>query len=447
LRILALLLSGLLLAAAALAPGVPRLEPAAAAWVALALVLELGAPRLGPFGFFSLAGAAYLALALAPGGGPKLAVVTVGIVLSLRTVAQGHVQLPARLAELACDLLPASAGLAAVAWVPGPARGLVAAALYTVVALATVPRMARVLPRDQLLDWYPLNYAILPLRGATGAAGWALATMPPVAGLVLLPVFWGCQQIARNLSVRLQAQDSQVYQAQLARSKAALDRVNVTVTRTQQELETTQSERNLQEEFTRHLARSPDIASTLDLILRTAARVIPYRTVAIFLAENRELTPVRYATPQPDKLEAATLLKIRDPLIDECWGQRAVLLSTPHLRRGNRLFDEDSAVALPLQNEGVLYVGREGEEPYSELELQRISQVASLAALAPAGGTKRVAVTSSSSRGRRLSLTASARACRAAGSGSEARMRLTVHWRMCPVYRMQPKSCATVLTI
>lgn len=381
-RGLALVLSALLLAAAVMAPGVPKLDPSVLAWVVLALVLELGAPRVGPFGHFSLAGAAYLALGLASGGGPKLAAVAVVVILGLRS-ALSQQKMPVRLAELACDLLPAAGALAAAAWVSGPARALVAAVAYVVLAVTTLPRMARVLPRDQLLDWYALNYALLPLRGAAGAAGWALSTVTPLAGLALLPVFWGCQQVARNLSVRLQAQDSQVFQAQLVRSRQALDRVNVAVTQTQQELESAQSERNLQEEFTHHLARSPDIASTLDLILRTAARVVPYRSVAIFLAENRELTPVRYATPHPEKLEAAALLRTREPLVDECWGQRAIMQSTPHLRRHQRLFEgENSAVALPLQNEGVLYLGREGEGPFSEQELQQISQVASLAALA-----------------------------------------------------------------
>ncbi len=127
-------------------------------------------------------------------------------------------------------------------------------------------------------------------------------------------------------------------------------------------------------QWTSRLLEAPEPSQ---VILEIALAQQPCQTVALFLADRGQLVPVAARTPFRQRLT----LDLPEPIVLEAY-QRGQPLHRVQLS-GERLFpDEAPAIALPLGEVGVLYMGRPREEDFSPEVLERLSRLAPLAARA-----------------------------------------------------------------
>ncbi|MCW5869311.1 MAG: GHKL domain-containing protein [Candidatus Eremiobacteraeota bacterium] len=115
-------------------------------------------------------------------------------------------------------------------------------------------------------------------------------------------------------------------------------------------------------------------ASVLDAVLQVLATVCPSRSRVIFLLQEGRLMPARYHSPLQERLAAYALLNQVEPVVEQAWLSQAVL-PFPPLPGGARFFQgEPAGAALWIEQEGVLYVGR--EKGLREDELRALEWIA-----------------------------------------------------------------------
>ncbi len=120
--------------------------------------------------------------------------------------------------------------------------------------------------------------------------------------------------------------------------------------------------------------------AVLDAVLQVVAAVCPARSRVLFLLHEGRLVPARYHSPQQERLAAYALLNQNEPVVEECWHSQSTQVFPP-LPGGARLFvGETVGAALLIEQEGVLYVGR--DKALSEEELRALEWIAPRAAAA-----------------------------------------------------------------
>lgn len=141
--------------------------------------------------------------------------------------------------------------------------------------------------------------------------------------------------------------------------------------------------RHLVKDFTQRLAGREDLATTLALILDEAAQIVAHQSLALILDREGVLEVAASRGTARADLEAAVLARVEEPVVEAAWRKRATLRSTDAHRRGRRLFEgEAAAVAVYLQDQGVLYAGRREADDFTEYELNRLAVLAGQAGLA-----------------------------------------------------------------
>ncbi len=362
----------------------PALQPglAVALLAALGLGLQLASVPLPGFGYFNSAFAPLMALALLPGAGPGLAAaVLLGGVL-LRSLLYFSTHRPRRtVCESLADLVPASAALAVVALAGEDTLKSAALGLSVYIPLALLlPGM--LLRESGVVESVPW----LQHRKLTGLHAVSVGLLGPVLtyltqanpwfGLWLLPVLIEMHQTARIDLVRLELLDREQLQSRERESQVQLVHTRVELGETSRALDMETQERRLLQQLTCSLADSPDLESLLGVIVRTTVRLVPCQSVAVFVADGERLVPAAHLSPFAERLEAEALARLGEPLVEQCWRSSSVAVGA-----GQNLFPgEKSAVALPMQREAVLYVGRPARDEFVGLERQY------LLAIAGAGG-------------------------------------------------------------
>ncbi len=376
--VLALGLSGLvLLRANAPQPGLALLLLSV-----LGLGLQLAAISLPGFGFFSASFAPCFALGLSGQPGVAVALMLAGVLLrSLLHLSQHSPQRTA--CEALAELLPALAALAAVSLVPSGALNQAAAGLMLYLPLALkLPELllADSGVSDERMAVWTRHRELTGLQilsvGLMGPALAYLVQLSPWFGLWLFPVLAGLHQAARIDLLRLELVDRQALQRREEKSRHALAATREELGETARALDMETQERRLLQQLTCALADSPDLKSLLQVIVSTTVKLVPCQSVAVFLADQDRLLPAAHASPFGQKLEGELILREGEPIVEECWSTGQVTLGS-----GRRLFaGEPTAVALPMQREAVLYVGRARQSEFAPLERQY------LLAIAGAGG-------------------------------------------------------------
>lgn len=350
-----------------------------------ALLLELRAVPMPGLGLFSAAGACYVAAALVCG--PLAAAGMALCALAARGVLLGHWR------QMPADLLPALA--AAGAGLVAGARPLetLAAVLpsataiaYGSAAIVAHRLLVRDLTREERLEWLGVAPSVALLQAAVGLAGAGLGVAvanTPWAALWLVPLLWASHLAAANAAHRAHGLQVETAREKIAYEVRRLDRDRGFVEVARRQMLDAIDERQTLEAFTRRLSASADMRETLELILDEASASVPFRSLALFLRDGQgNLSPAIYRSPDRERLESAALLRAEEPVVEVAWRKRATTRSSAEMRPKQRLFpDEASAVAVFLQGEGVLYVGRLEEEAYSDEALHRLTVLAGQASL------------------------------------------------------------------
>ena len=355
-------------------------------WVFLALLavgLELRASGLPHFGFLSGAHSIYLAAILLPAMGPipasHLVLLGVGLRAAFRSAAKGGTA-----AEALSDIVPVLAAAAGVALCPSDLPvlilGLVAVTLY----LPAWYGATRLLISDAEVDfsaWYTMTEALGLHRIALAGLGPILALCMAAdlwAGFWIVLVLPGFQKAVENTLQRLDLDHRIRLMHQEEEMRQELARAEVHQRQLYQDLQRQLEEKALIEELTRAFASSPKLDEVLDASIAMVKRLVDCRSVVFFFPDQESVVrPRRWDSPDSQRLSDHALLDLSEPLVERCWTEtKLVLTSKEPAGRPRLLENENSGAAFPLHGQGVLYVGRSSGERFRREQLLNLALVA-----------------------------------------------------------------------
>lgn len=315
------------------------MDPLSQVLAAGMLFFEMTSVRLPVLGLFS-AGAA-CSLALAMHAGATLGAGVGGAVLLLRTAVKGQPR------SLPLDLIPLLAACLVARW------PLAAACVYLAVQAGLIRHMA---PTPA---WLRLQTVVAEMRLLVVLAALGLAQLPPDQPLLALPglALWATHRAVAYSIFRLHSKDADEALDSVDQLERDMEKLRLQANSARRRLRISANDHHLIEEMSAHLTGAPDSTRALDVVLEAAASLSNYSSVAIF----HEGEALRYRGPHASRLEDAPLLQLREPLVESAAAQRSVQILRSE--GPNRIFQgEAAAVAVPLGEKGVLYVGRPGPD-------------------------------------------------------------------------------------
>jgi len=303
------------------------------------LFFEMTSVPLPLLGLFS-AGAAW-GLALAIHGGGLLGAGVGVAVLLLRTAVKGQAR------SLPLDLIPLLAACLVARWplaVPCVYLGLQA---WLVRRLAPSPA------------WLRLQNVVTEMRVLVVLAALGLALLPPDQPLLALLglALWATHRAVAYSIFRLHSKGADEALESVDQLERDKEKLRLQANSARRRLKMTSNDQRLLEEMSAHLTGAPDSTQALDVVLEVVMSLGEYTSAAIFQGSE----PLRYRGPHASRLEDAPLLQLREPLVEAAALQRTVQILQGE--EANRIFQgERAAIAVPLGEKGVLYVGRPGPE-------------------------------------------------------------------------------------
>ncbi|MCA9794572.1 MAG: GAF domain-containing protein [Candidatus Eremiobacteraeota bacterium] len=356
--------------------------------VALALTLEFTAVRTPCFGFLSSAFAAYLATGLTQGAAAAAALVLVGV--GGRALGRGGPGAGAILRESVADIFPALAALGMVALMASNSldvwAGLGGGLIY-LGATRVVPTLLAF--EDEEFDLKELAaYGPVRLELSLGAVvtGVALALFLGrglVEFLWTLPLFSVFHFVAAQALQVRETRRMAVIEREQKQDKRKLEQVKARLEENQDALAHKVEERVLMEELSHLFARSLEVQSVLNTTVEMVRRTLGCQTVAIFLDHGQGPIPVCYHSPHGDRLRDYSLLKLGEPVVEECHRRGLIIEArAEHLSRPRLLEGEAWAVALPIYQQGVLYLGDRRPVQVSKQQRHLLAIIADQASVA-----------------------------------------------------------------
>lgn len=336
------------------------------ALLALGALLELTAVRLPGAGFASLGVAAYTGAFLWCGWGP--AVVLAGVTLALRTLARGGAKLWIRLYEFLGDSLVVLPSLA-LAGRGGPGPGLV---VYCFLSVYLGARMDPAHREDAA--WARL---VVVRAGAIGlaVAAWAL---PGTQAVALIPALFSLHLALLYLSSRGPMTEEAELNLELSLHKEELARSRAELNQARRALSEDQL---LMAEMSKAIASTRDVSGALEQVLEVTARLVPARSLVIWLNQDDHLMAAAYRSPDGERLSGSALTGYVEPAVVVAWkNQRPTILT----RVENH--PEPVQAAYPIAGFGVLYAGQ--SEPFTGPEQGHLALVAEHSALALAAARR-----------------------------------------------------------
>ncbi|MBI3924168.1 MAG: GAF domain-containing protein [Armatimonadetes bacterium] len=359
-----------------------------------ALAFEATAVPLRGFGSYSAAPACYLGLALLPEAGPATAALVLaagGLVGLFRGTASAWT---GKLLEVLAWVFPVVAAVAVVkatlglelASIPRLAPSLAGAAAFGFGAMTVPSVLLGALGDEQGKTWGRLRESLLPFLFGAAAAGPLLAAAPGLA-VLLVPLLWASHRAAAALRELDQARQQQMQQAELERKlNQQLQRLTATAEaqqRSSRELEVQAEAFLLFERLVKSLTDNPATGEVVQGLIQLVRQRVPCSSVVLFLKENGRLGPIASITPHARRLESAALAELQEPVVE-----RAARSGMPEVARasdvdGPRIFEgEPTAVALPMKRKGILYVGYDQAQPFSDEQVRMLSVLATHGLLA-----------------------------------------------------------------
>ena len=128
------------------------------------------------------------------------------------------------------------------------------------------------------------------------------------------------------------------------------------------------SSRELLGQLADMMPHSPSVKDVLQRVLWLARQLDWSDSAVIFLCNKQgKLCPEVFRTPYRDRLIRASGLGVREPAVLRALEERRAVKPTDQEREASQNFaEENQAVAVPIHDYGVLYMGRRSEEAFSE---------------------------------------------------------------------------------
>jgi hypothetical protein len=122
-------------------------------------------------------------------------------------------------------------------------------------------------------------------------------------------------------------------------------------------------------------------------LTRVTSDVVEYRSVVLFKVDAEgKLDPAFQSSP--DRLTARDLAGKREPLVAKAWLHDRAYRGTASAVGQRMLAAESQLVAVPLKPAGVLYFGRDDDQPFSKAEASKLFFVVRRARAGPAAGRR-----------------------------------------------------------
>jgi signal transduction histidine kinase len=347
------------------------------------LLLERGAVTLDGEFRFTPAAPFYLAAGMLPTVGAA----ALGLLLIVETATRRWSNFLAGMeAQLPIGSALAVMGLAAKLapagwWLPA----LFGPTVFCLVTLWLEKGSRWRLSAKERIYWLRARMQIRPLQLTLALSSLAVAALTHQGAgleLILVPLLASCAIAAENVVLKARtASTDQVLHALADARGQQREAVK--------KLAEAQTEKQLMEGFSAHLARSPGLQATSQALVATVHQLVKADDAVVFLSPNPEAREVpepfyyRVAEEHQDRLQGLALTALREELVDACWQHQAPQTAKDLAPSPGRLFKSNAvAAALPLSRLGVLYIGRQEHEPFSKAELQRLSWLAEKARLA-----------------------------------------------------------------
>ncbi len=267
-------------------------------------------------------------------------------------------------------------------WLAPPLLGA-PAFFFCTLALERASR-AQLSPKERV-HWLRARVQIRPLYFVLAVSAWAVAALSlqqPWLPLVLLPVLGSTGVAAENVILKARAASTDQVLHALADARGQKRQAV-------KKLAQAQTEKQLMEGFSAHLARAPGLQSTSQALVATVDQFVEADDVVIFLSPdlNKDAFPdpffYRADHEHQARLQGIAFTHLIEPVVVECWKTRSVKYFQDTHPSGERLFRNNLvAVAMPLANLGVLYAGRREATPFEVGEIQRLKWLSDKARLA-----------------------------------------------------------------
>lgn len=350
------------------------------ALLGLAALGELLSPRIGPFGFFSCSAGLFLVAALKAPGAAALALLAALLVRSLVRPGASAAQ---RVLECLADAIP----LVVLLLVCSATQGLGLAQLacsagaFFFVWWFTPGLFQAALDPGIFLHWSRCRQQLLLACAAQVWCALWIASEPESWPLVL-PVLLALADSARRVSVQVKAMLEEGLrgkaEAQLSASRRDLSRSKASQEAEGGKLEVQMDSYRLIERMLSSLRSSPTLKSVALAVLEQVRTRVPSNSVALFLESNGGLRIVASISADQDRVDSMSIMGFRETLVERAWQRgRIETLEAHELRDPSRIFRSDlSAVAAPISNRGVIYVGSQQEYQLSDQEQQYLESLA-----------------------------------------------------------------------
>lgn len=209
-----------------------------------------------------------------------------------------------------------------------------------------------------------------------------LGPVTPWGALAAIPLLYLLGQGAENASHRTYALQATLALEQEQASRRELGQLREHVEQQQTFLAQESRQRQMVERLAEQLARGPSFQATQKAVVDTLRQLVVADSVVLFLHRRAgPLEPSLWHSPRHFDLEQAALTGLREPLVELCWERAQLVQRQGPGELSSELFPhEDQALALPVHEVGVIYLGR-ATAPWEREEVQLLQWVASKAAL------------------------------------------------------------------
>lgn len=363
--------------------------------ITCALLLELVAVELKPWGVFGfglpfyLVGLCYPTLGLAF----SIFLVVAALLLRMFLVAQDR-PLRSKPLEVLLDLFPVllTGVLVEFGKANFPAKNLhflvpVVAMLSYLVSWYFIRHYLQIsIAQDHMetVAWVRrrLHFPVLALCFMT-APLMLLMRVDPLFAIWLLPPVAVIRFGVNGVLAPLKYKSHEPLVQQLADAQQRLHRAESHLERTGQELYAKFDQLKLLRNSGRRLLRNPDLKSTFEIVLKMARELSKAETVALFLHDQGRLSVVSFAGDLRHRVKEAALLQLKEPVVELAWEKKTSVVGAPDARGGERIFvGQDRVLALPVGSLGVLYMGSATGPEFEEHNIELLSMLSDQSAVA-----------------------------------------------------------------
>ncbi|MBX3170704.1 MAG: GHKL domain-containing protein [Candidatus Eremiobacteraeota bacterium] len=365
--------TGLLLGLLSLGAGPPHDWWSVACFAVVILWLEGFAVDLGGTARLLPVRAVYLAAALQPAVGPAFAALMCLSECAWRHRRQFLAFLSDRLGILTALFL---AFLLQKSGLPQAYAMFCVPLLGAWLTIEGPARQRRQLSAEDRVRWALARLHTRKLDYGLALAAPALAWLQPPLLLLLAPLLASVRLAGQILVLEAQKDEAgQAYQA--------LSRVQSQARNNADQLQRAQRDKKLLEGFAAHLSGAPSLSESAQALVHTVFELAAADDVALFLVSGENQLEPFYYSVQPEHqslLQGSLLTGVREAMVDHAWESQQ-----PQKRLGShgaQLFQRnDVALALPLEQWGVLYVGRVHSRPFTPAELESLQWLTQKACL------------------------------------------------------------------